>query len=246
MLRLENVSVAYGGFRAVDGVTFHVEPHEFISLVGPNGAGKSTLFRAISGVVPVENGKIIFDGVDITKMPAPQRARLGISHVPEGRQLFTSMSVYENLEMGRIAKGEWSSFRRALDRVYSLFPVLAERRGQPAGTLSGGQQQMVAIGRGMISEPRLLMLDEPSMGLSPLLGETIFEVIGRVHRDDHVSIVLVEQRVAEAIDLAARSYVLDLGRIVSERGKDELLTRDQIQKTYFGITKTETHMEDAQ
>ena len=197
-------------------VTLSVAEGRFVTLVGPNGAGKSTLFKTISGVVAPVSGSISFAGEDLLSRRASDRAHLGIAHVPEGRQVFKTLTVRENLEMGAYPKAGRAHWTQTLDRIHTLFPILAERAGQLAGTLSGGEQQMLAIGRGLACAPRLLMLDEPSMGLAPSVADTIFERISQIHREDGVTILLVEQRVAEALERSDHGYVLETGHIVLE------------------------------
>ena len=206
MLEVTNLSVAYGGLRALTDVTLVVKEGQFVTVVGPNGAGKSTLFKTISGIVPALGGQITFLGQNLFSLAAAQRAHLGIAHVPEGRQVFKTLTVRENLEMGAYPKAGRDAWHHTLDRIHTLFPILAERALQLAGTLSGGEQQMVAIGRGLACAPRLLMLDEPSMGLAPAVADTIFERVSQIHKQDGVTILLVEQRVAEALG-AVRSWL---------------------------------------
>jgi branched-chain amino acid transport system ATP-binding protein len=211
MLRIQGLSVAYGGLRALTDVSLTVEEGQFVTVVGPNGAGKTTLFKTISGVVRAAAGSIAFQGHDLLRLPAGRRAHLGIAHVPEGRQVFKTLTVRENLEMGAYPKAGRTQWARTLERIHTLFPILAERATQLAGTLSGGEQQMVAIGRGLACAPRLLMLDEPSMGLAPAVADTIFERVSQIHREDGVTILLVEQRAVEALELCddrvRRSYL---------------------------------------
>ena len=235
MLELDNVHVAYGGLKALEGVTIRVGDSDFVSIIGPNGAGKTTLFKAISGVVTPVEGRIRFDGLDLAGISPPARPHLGIAHVPEGRQVFPNLSVIENLEMGAWTPAGRRDWAANLDYILGLFPVLAERRGQLAGTLSGGEQQMVAIGRGLASSPRLLMLDEPSMGLAPAIVDTIFERIVEIRRDKKLTVLLVEQRAVEALQSCDRGYVLETGRVVLEGGHDELLSDDRVRKAYLGI-----------
>jgi branched-chain amino acid transport system ATP-binding protein len=235
MLELDDVHVAYGGLKALDGVSVKVGAGDFVSIIGPNGAGKTTLFKCISGIVAPVSGAIRFDGHDLVDVPAADRPHLGIAHVPEGRQVFPNLSVLENLEMGAwtpTGRRDWTS---NLDYILGLFPVLAQRRGQLAGTLSGGEQQMVAIGRGLASSPRLLMLDEPSMGLAPAIVDTIFERIVEIRRDKKLTVLLVEQRAVEALQSCDRGYVLETGRVVLEGGHEELLSDDRVRKAYLGI-----------
>jgi branched-chain amino acid transport system ATP-binding protein len=235
MLEVYDLSVAYGGLRALSGVSLRVEQGQFVTVVGPNGAGKSTLFKAISGVVPIQRGGIRFAGHDLLLLTAAARAHLGIAHVPEGRQVFKTMTVRENLEMGAYTAAGRAAWPHTLDRIHTLFPRLAERAGQYAGTLSGGEQQMLAIGRGLASAPRLLMLDEPSMGLAPSIADMIFERIAQIHREDGLSVLLVEQRVAEALELCDRGFVLETGRVVLEGPYETLMQDDRISRSYLGL-----------
>ncbi|HXQ67469.1 MAG TPA: ABC transporter ATP-binding protein [Alphaproteobacteria bacterium] len=235
MLAVEGLTVAYGGLKALSQVSLAVGDGQFVTIVGPNGAGKTTLFKAISGTVPTEAGRIRYEERDLLAMPAAERAHLGIAHVPEGRQVFASMTVLENLEMGAYPAAGRRQWARNLERVMALFPVLAERRDQLAGTLSGGEQQMLAIGRGLASAPRLLMLDEPSMGLAPAVADLIFERIGELHREDRLTILLVEQRVAEAVQSCDFGYVLETGRVVLTGSSEALLKDDRIRTVYLGM-----------
>jgi branched-chain amino acid transport system ATP-binding protein len=236
MLEVRNLSVAYGGLRALADVSLSVSEGQFVTVVGPNGAGKSTLFKTICGIVPPVQGGISFLDNDLLKVPAARRAHLGIAHVPEGRQVFRTLTVHENLEMGAYTKAGRVQWHHTLDRIHTLFPILAERATQLAGTLSGGEQQMLAIGRGLASAPRLLMLDEPSMGLAPAVADTIFERISRVHREDGVTILLVEQRVAEALELSDHGYVLETGHMVLDGSYETLLADDRVRRSYLGLT----------
>jgi len=234
MLAVEGLSVAYGGLAALREVSLEVRQGEFVAVVGPNGAGKTTLFRAISGTVPARDGRILFEGQDLLALPAAARAHLGIAHVPEGRRVFASLTVLENLEMGAWPEAGRKAFAQTLERICALFPILSERKAQFAGTLSGGQQQMLAIGRALASRPRLLMLDEPSMGLSPVMADTIFDAIRELHRTDGMTVLLVEQRVAEALDACDRGYVLETGRIVLD-GPVQELSADRLRQAYLGM-----------
>ena len=234
MLTVEALSVAYGGLTALAGISLTVRRAQFVSIVGPNGAGKTTLFKAISGTVQPNGGRILFQDKDLMAVAPSERAHLGISHVPEGRQVFASMTVLENLEMGAYPQTGRAEWKRNLERIFVLFPVLAERRGQAAGTLSGGEQQMLAIGRGIASSPQLLMLDEPSMGLAPVVADVIFERIGELHRDG-LAILLVEQRVAEAVESCDFGYVMEAGRVVLEGTHQSLLADDLIRSVYLGL-----------
>ena len=234
MLTVESLSVAYGGLTALREISLVVRAGQFVSIVGPNGAGKTTLFKAISGTVPPIAGRISFEGHDLLAVAPWQRAHFGIAHVPEGRQVFGSMTVMENLEMGGHPQSGRHDWERNLERIFALFPILAERRGQVAGTLSGGEQQMLAIGRGIASSPRLLMLDEPSMGLAPMVADLIFERITQLHRNG-LTILLVEQRVAEAVQSCDFGYVLDTGRVVLAGDNQSLLANDSVKSVYLGM-----------
>src|SRR5881275_2780233 len=218
MLRLSGLSVSYGGLHALADVSLEVGEGEFVTIVGPNGAGKTTLLKAIGGGVPPAGGRIEYRGEDIAGRPSHARARLGIAHVPEGRKVFSSLSVLENLEMGSYRSAARPRRAEGLEGVYRLFPVLRERRTQLAGSLSGGEQQMLAIGRGLMARPDLLLLDEPSQGLGRIV-EIIFEAIAAIRRARRLTILLVEQRVVEALELCDRGYVLETGRVtlVGER-----------------------------
>ncbi len=235
MLEVERLTVAYGGLKALAEVSLTVGEGQFIAIVGPNGAGKTTLFKTISGTVSPVSGAIRYGGQDLLRVPAARRARLGIAHIPEGRQVFPSLTVLENLEMGAYATAGRQQWARSLDRIFALFPVLAERRRQLAGTLSGGEQQMLAIGRGIASSPRLLMLDEPSMGLAPAVADLIFERIEALHREDRLTVLLVEQRVAEALQSCDVGYVLGTGRIVMQGPREALLADDRVRRAYLGM-----------
>ena len=236
MLEVLNLSVSYGGLRALTDVSLSVAEGQFVTVVGPNGAGKTTLFKTISGVVKPAGGKITFMGTDLATVSAAQRAHLGIAHVPEGRQVFKTLTVRENLEMGAYPEAGRAKWTHTIDRIHTLFPILAERAQQLAGTLSGGEQQMVDIGRGLACAPRLLMLDEPSMGLAPAVTDTIFERISQIHKEDGVTILLVEQRVAEALELSDHGYVLETGHVVLDGPYETLLADDRVRKSYLGLT----------
>ncbi|HEV2301653.1 MAG TPA: ABC transporter ATP-binding protein [Stellaceae bacterium] len=235
MLEIEGLTVAYGGLAALREVSLAVGEGQFIAIVGPNGAGKTTLFKAISGTVAPVAGAVRYEGRDLLAVPPAGRAHLGIAHVPEGRQVFASLTVLENLEMGAYPAAGRRVWERSLARVFALFPVLAERRRQLAGTLSGGEQQMLAIGRGIASAPRLLLLDEPSMGLAPAIADLIFERIEELHKSDRLTVLLVEQRVAEALQSCDQGYVLDTGRIVLEGPRQVLLADDRVRRAYLGM-----------
>jgi len=234
VLAVEGLTVAYGGLTALAEVSLSVRAGQFVSIVGPNGAGKTTLFKAISGTVRPRGGRILFEDRDLLAVAPAERAHFGIAHVPEGRQVFASMTVLENLEMGAYPQSGRQAWAKNLERIFALFPILAERRNQAAGTLSGGEQQMVAIGRGIASSPRLLMLDEPSMGLAPVVADLIFERVEELHRDG-LTILLVEQRVAEAVQSCDFGYVLETGRVVLEGTHDALMADDRIRSVYLGM-----------
>jgi len=235
MLRVNQLNVSYGDIAALAGVSLEVKEGAFVAIVGANGAGKSTLFKAISGTVPILSGELTFDGHDLSQITPAGRAQLGIAHVPEGRQVFRSMTVLENLEMGAQTLHARQTFKASLDQIYALFPRLAERPTQLAGTLSGGEQQMVAIARGLASKPKLLMLDEPSMGLAPAVADAIFECIDQVHSANNMTVVLVEQRVAEALHSCSYGYVLESGRIALEGTQDILVSNPRIKQAYLGM-----------
>ena len=235
MLAIRSLSVNYGGLHALTDVSLDVGRGQLVAIVGPNGAGKSTLFKAISGTVTPSTGEISYDGRNLLAVPPAERAHLGIAHVPEGRQVFASMTVMENLDMGAYTTNGRARRTELLPMILDLFPVLGERRHQLAGTLSGGEQQMLAIGRGLASAPNLLMLDEPSMGLAPAVADTIFERIREVHRARELTILLVEQRVVEAIELCDHGYVLETGRVALRGPYDALLSDARVKRAYLGI-----------
>ena len=235
MLSIRSLDVAYGGLEALRGVSLEVARGEFVAVVGANGAGKSTLFKTISGTVTPVAGSITYNGSDLLAVSPAERAQLGIAHVPEGRQVFASMTVMENLEMGAYTRAGRARWGELLPAILDLFPVLAERRDQLAGTLSGGEQQMLAIGRGLASAPELLMLDEPSMGLAPAVVDLIFERIGQIHRERGLTILLVEQRVGEALEACDRGYVLETGRVVLSGARAELMADARVKRAYLGM-----------
>ena len=235
MLKVDDLSVAYGGLHALSGVSLTVAEGQFVAIVGPNGAGKTTLFKAISGTVTPVSGRITYQGADLLAVPSWERAHLGIAHVPEGRQVFGALTVLENLEMGAYSQSGRSEWTRNIERIFALFPVLAERRHQLAGTLSGGEQQMLAIGRGIASSPRLLLLDEPSMGLAPTVADLIFDRIAALNREDRITLLLVEQRVAEALESCDYGYVLETGRVALEGRHDALIADDRVRRAYLGM-----------
>jgi branched-chain amino acid transport system ATP-binding protein len=233
LLIVDNISVYYGAILALRNVSFIVSGGEIVSLIGANGAGKSTTLRALSGVVRPSAGSIVHDGKSIAGLPSHRIARLGIAHVPEGRGVFANMSVRENLEMGAYARSSRDEVEESFERVFGLFPRLSERAGQLAGTLSGGEQQMLAIGRGLFQRPDLLLLDEPSMGLSPLLVSEIFRMIVEINRAG-TTILLVEQNAAMALAVADRAYVLEAGEIVLEGKASDLQEDPKVRAAYLG------------
>ena len=232
ILSVKGVETFYGAIQALHGVDLEVNRGEIVTLIGANGAGKSTLLMTICGNPRARGGKITFDGEDITALPTHQIVRRGVAQVPEGRRIFARMSVYENLQMGAIL-GDPAHFKSDLDRVFTMFPRLAERRDQRGGTLSGGEQQMLAIGRALMSRPRLLLLDEPSLGLAPLIVRQIFDSIGRIAREEGVTIFLVEQTAFHALRLADRGYVLANGRVRLSGSGRELLANQEVRAAYL-------------
>jgi branched-chain amino acid transport system ATP-binding protein len=235
VLSIQSLEVAYGGLHALRDVSLDVARGQFVTVVGANGAGKTTLFKTISGTVAPVSGVIIYEGRDLLGVPPAERAQLGIAHVPEGRQVFASMTVMENLEMGAYTRNGRARWSQLLPAILELFPVLGERSDQLAGTLSGGEQQMLAIGRGLASAPELLMLDEPSMGLAPMMVDGIFERIRQVHREHGLTILLVEQRVTEALEACDRGYVLETGRVVLAGPRDALISDPRVRRAYLGM-----------
>ena len=234
MLKIEDLFVNYGNLQIIQGVSMEVKAGEMISLVGSNGAGKTTLLKAISGMKKANSGKIEFDGTDLTKLTAPQIVENGIIQVPEGRQLFAQLTVQENLEMGSYLKGPKKKRKENLAYVYDMLPDLKMKAKQPAGALSGGQQQMVAIGRGLMECPKVLIFDEPSIGLSPVLVDTMFDIIEKIKKDG-VTIMLVEQNVQNALRMADRAYVLEQGFISMEGKASELLENEELKRSYLGM-----------
>jgi branched-chain amino acid transport system ATP-binding protein len=234
MLELVNVSAAYGSVPAISNVAIEVGAGEAVGLLGANGAGKSTTLRAISGLVKLSAGKVTFDGIDVASLPPHRIPELGIAHVPEGRQVFPEMTVQENLEIGAFVPKARTERSRSLELVYEIFPRLAERKRQLAGTMSGGEQQMLAVGRGLMLKPRLLMLDEPSLGLAPVITDVTFEKIGEIHKMG-TAILLVEQNVSRALSLVQRAYVLESGRVIMHGTSEELANNKQVQAAYLGI-----------
>lgn len=233
MLQIKNLSVSYGAIEAVKNISLTVNDGEIVSLIGANGAGKTTTLHTITGLTPAVSGEVLFNGVDLLKTPNNKIVTLGMAHIPEGRHVFTRMSVEENLEMGAFSLKDQSSLKKDLDMVYGLFPRLKERRNQKAGTLSGGEQQMLAMGRALMSHPKTILMDEPSMGLSPKLVKEIFSIIRKLH-EQGITILLVEQNAKMALSIADRAYVLETGRITMEGDAKELLNNEQVRKAYLG------------
>jgi branched-chain amino acid transport system ATP-binding protein len=234
MLAIDDLHCAYGEIQALWGIGFEVRAGEIVALLGANGAGKTTTLRAVSGLIVPSRGRVRFEGDDITRMPPHEVLRRGISHVPEGRHLWPRMTVLENLELGAYNRTARAGREERLQWVLGFFPRLAERRAQMAGTLSGGEQQMVAIGRALMGRPRLLLLDEPSLGLAPRVVSEVFEVLGRL-RHEGMTIVLVEQNAHEALELADRGYVLENGRVIREGPARDLLGDTAVREAYLGI-----------
>jgi branched-chain amino acid transport system ATP-binding protein len=235
VLSVDSIETFYGSIQALKGVSLEVFEGEIVTLIGANGAGKSTTLRSINGLNHPRRGKIVFDGRDITQLPAHEVVRLGIAQSPEGRKLFPRMTVVENLEMGAFQRSDKPGMREDMDRVFELFPRLAERKTQKAGTMSGGEQQMCAIGRALMARPRLLMLDEPSMGLAPIFVERIFETIVEVNKQG-TAILLVEQNALMALEVAGRGYVLETGTVKLADDAKALAQNEEVRKTYLGET----------
>ncbi len=233
MLTLDNVQVSYGAIRALQSVSLQINAGEIVTLIGANGAGKSTTLRAISGLVPANSGRIVMDGKDITALPADQIVKRGIGHSPEGRRVFANMTVRENLELGAYTRNDRAGIKQDFDRALTLFPRLQERIGQNAGTLSGGEQQMLAMGRALMARPKLLLLDEPSLGLAPFLVRDIFQIIRDINAQG-TTVLLVEQNAHMALGVAHRGYVLETGSIVMADDAKALLSNAAVKKAYLG------------
>ncbi len=233
LLEVNNLTVYYGVICALKGISFAVDEGQIVSLIGANGAGKTTTMQSTVGLIPKKSGSVIFDGNDITKTPCHKIVHMGMTQVPEGRRIFQELTVYENLMMGAYSMKDNSLFKTDLESIYERFPRLAERRNQIAGTLSGGEQQMLAMSRALMSHPKLLMLDEPSMGLSPLLVDQVFEIIKDINRDG-TTVLLVEQNAGKSLAISDRAYVLENGSIVLSGTGAELAASEQVQKAYLG------------
>jgi branched-chain amino acid transport system ATP-binding protein len=235
MLRVEHIKVSYDEVPALHEVSFQVEPGQIVSIVGANGAGKSTILKSISSVLRLDEGSISFEDQRIDQMPPHKVVDMGIAHVPEGRRLFARLTVTQNLTLGAYTRKSPEHREATLKTIFKLFPVLEQRQQQRAGTLSGGEQQMLAIARGLMSKPKLLMLDEPSMGIMPKLITEIFEMIQRLNQEEKLTILLVEQNVQEALEVAHYAYILQTGRVMMEGKPAELLQTDMIRKAYLGL-----------
>jgi len=233
LLEVKDLQVYYGVIQALKGINFEVNEGEIVTLIGANGAGKTTTMQSIIGLIPSRSGSVLFDGQDITKMPCHKIVHLGMAQVPEGRRIFQELTVYENLLMGVFSQKDKSVIKADIEGIYERFPRLSERRNQIAGTLSGGEQQMLAMGRAMMSHPKLLLLDEPSMGLSPLLVDQVFEII-KDFRNSGTTVLLVEQNAGKSLAISDRAYVLELGQIVLSGTGAELAASDEVKKAYLG------------
>ena len=233
LLDVEKINVYYGMIHAVKDVSFSVDEGDIVTLIGANGAGKTTILQTLTGIVPLKNGTVKYNNKDISKHLNHKLVYDGIAHVPEGRRIFAALTVYQNLKLGAYTRNNKSEIEESLENVYKKFPILKERSRQLAGTLSGGEQQMLAVGRALMSKPKLLFLDEPSMGLSPIYVNTIFNIIEEVHKEG-VSILLVEQNAKKALSIATKAYVLETGRIVKEGNPNELLDDPSIRASYLG------------
>lgn len=233
MLEIKDLEVYYGVIQAIKGISFEVNKGEVIALIGANGAGKTTTLHTITGLISPKRGHVIFEGKDITKVPAHKIVSMGMAHVPEGRRVFAELSVYENLKMGAYTRKDKSEIEESLENIYKRFPRLKERRNQMAGTLSGGEQQMLAMGRALMSKPKIILMDEPSMGLSPILVNEIFDIIRSVS-ESGTTVLLVEQNAKKALSIADRAYVLETGKIALSGNAKDLLEDDSIKKAYLG------------
>ena len=233
LLEIENLEVYYGAINALKGISFNVEKGEIIALIGANGAGKTTTLHTITGLIPSRSGTIRFNGKDITRIPAHKIVSMGMAHVPEGRRVFAQLSVYENLMLGAYTRKDKAEISDSLERVFERFPRLKERRTQSAGTLSGGEQQMLAMGRALMSKPEVILMDEPSMGLSPLYVNEIFDIIREINKSG-TTVLLVEQNAKKALSMANRAYVLETGKISLSGDAKELMNNEDVKKAYLG------------
>ncbi len=232
MLEVKDLSVYYGVIQALKGISFEVEEGDVIALIGANGAGKTTTLHALTGLISVKSGSIVFEGKDITKVPGYKLVSMGIAHVPEGRRVFAQLTVLQNLKMGAYTRNDKQESEETIKKIYKRFPRLEERKNQLAGTLSGGEQQMLAMGRALMSHPRLIVMDEPSMGLSPLYVNEIFEIIKEISAEG-TTVLLVEQNAKKALSIANKAYVLETGKIVLRGDAKELMNNDQVKKAYL-------------
>ena len=235
MLKLDNIKTYYGNIQALKGISLEVKKGEIICLIGANGAGKSTTLMSISGIEPPRSGSIFLDGIDITGMPAHQIVTMGLSQVPEGRRIFPQLSVLENLDMGAYLRKDKEEQKRDLEYVFDLFPILSQRRNQSGGTLSGGEQQMLAISRALMAKPRILLMDEPSLGLAPIIVQQIFGIITRINKEQGTTIFLVEQNANQALKIADRGYVLQTGMIVKSDTSSALMADEEVKNAYLGV-----------
>jgi branched-chain amino acid transport system ATP-binding protein len=233
MLEIKNLQVYYGVIQAIKDVSFEVNEGEVIALIGANGAGKTTILHTITGLITAKNGEVLYEGVDLQKIPAHKIVSHGIAHVPEGRHVFSQLTVYENLLMGAYTRKDKPEIEESLANVYKRFPRLQERKGQFAGTLSGGEQQMLAMGRALMSRPKIILMDEPSMGLSPILVEEIFDIIKSISKSG-TTVLLVEQNAKKALAIADRAYVLETGKIVLEGDAKHLMNDESVKRAYLG------------
>ena len=234
ILNVSDLNVYYGGIHAIKNISFNIKKGEIVSLIGANGAGKTSTLHAISGLVPIKAGEISLNGENITNIEAHKLIKKGMAHVPEGRRIFTQLTVVENLEMGAFTRNDRDEIKADMEKMFKLFPRLAERKKQLAGTMSGGEQQMLAMARALMSKPKLLLLDEPSMGLAPLLVQEIFKIVERINKEEGVTILLVEQNANMALSIADRGYVLETGKIILEGTGRGLLVNHEIKKAYLG------------
>ncbi|MDD2603620.1 MAG: ABC transporter ATP-binding protein [Desulfobacterales bacterium] len=235
MLQIEDIKTYYGSIQALKGISLEISAGEIICLIGANGAGKSTTLMSICGVVPPRTGRIVFEGREIQHLPSNRIVELGIVQVPEGRRIFPYLTVAENLDMGAFLRRDKAAIEQDIDYIYELFPILAKRRHQAGGTLSGGEQQMLAISRALMARPRLLLLDEPSLGLAPLVVRQIFEIIAKINRENNTTIFLVEQNANLALQVAHRGYVMETGRITLSDSAAHLLANEDVKRAYLGI-----------
>ena len=233
MLEVNDLEVYYGVIQAIKGISFHVDKGEVVALIGANGAGKTTTLQTVTGLLSPKSGQVLFEEREITKVPAHKIVSMGMAHVPEGRRVFAELSVYENLKMGAYTRNDKSEIEESLKNVYKRFPRLEERKNQMAGTLSGGEQQMLAMGRALMSRPKIILMDEPSMGLSPIMVNEIFDIIRSVS-ESGTTVLLVEQNAKKALSIADRAYVLETGKIVLEGNAKDLMEDDSIKKAYLG------------